>query len=70
MLQDEDARIRLIVAQFIQGRLSRHRKEDFQTALQSLMAMAQSTSNGGLIDNPFIQLQAFLSHELLSVDDL
>lgn len=70
VLQDEDPRIRLIVAKFIQGRLSHHRKEDFESALQSLMAMAQTTSNGSLIDNPYLQLQAFLSHELLSVDDL
>eukprot|EP00892_Ulva_mutabilis_P009493 jgi/Ulvmu1/6916/UM031_0123.1 len=70
VLQDEDARVRLIVAKFIQGRLSRHRKEDFGSALQSLMAMAQTTANGSLLDNPYVQLQAFLSHELLSVDDL
>lgn len=70
VLQDDDARLRLVVAKFILARLAAHRKDDFDGALQSLMAMAQSSSNGGLIDNPFLQLHAFLSHDLLSLDDL
>lgn len=69
-LEDEDVRVRFLVADFIQTRASSHKPEELRTAMQHLVGMAQSSSNGALVENPYVQLQAFLRHDLLSVEDL
>jgi hypothetical protein len=70
-LQDEDVRVRHVVAEFILERVQRHRSEDHQAVLATrLVPMAQTSSRASLIDNPYIQLQAVLSSDLLSIDDL
>jgi hypothetical protein len=69
-LQDVDTRVRFVVADFILARATSHKAEEHRTALQHLVGMAQSNSNGALVENPYVQLQAFLRHGLLSVDDL
>ena len=70
-LQDEDVRVRHIVAEFILERVQRHRCEHHQTVLATrLVPIAQTSSRASLIDNPYIQLQAVLASDLISIDDL
>ena len=69
-LQDDDTRIRFVVADFILARGATHKAEEFRSALQQVVGMAQSSSNGALVENPYVQLQAFLRHDLFSIDDL
>jgi hypothetical protein len=62
--------VRFVVADFILSRAASHKAEAFRSALQAVVGMAQSSANGALVENPYVQLQAFLRHDLLSVDDL
>jgi hypothetical protein len=70
-LQDEDVRVRHVVASFILERVQRHRGEQHQSVLATrLVPVAQTSSRAALVDNPYIQLQAVLSSDLISIDDL
>jgi ADP-ribosylglycohydrolase len=69
-LQDDDTRIRFLVADFILSRARSRKPEEVDSALQSLLRMAQNSSNGGLVENPYVQLQTYLANGLLSIDDL
>ena len=69
-LQDDDARVRFVVAEYILSRAKSHKPEEVASALQSLLRMAQSSKEGSLVENPYVQLQAYLANGLLTIDDL
>lgn len=71
VLQDEDVRVRHVVAEFILERVQRHRAAHHQAVLATrLVPVAQTSSRASLVDNPYIQLQAVLASDLISIDDL
>ena len=72
-LQDEDARVRFVVADFLLSRASAHKEAAYRAALQQVVALAQGSgagAGGAVLENPYVQLQAFLRHGLLDIDDL
>ena len=69
-LQDSDTRVRFVAAEFMLSRAKSHKPEEVRGALQALLRMAQSSKDGALVENPYVQLQAYLANGLLTIDDL
>jgi len=70
-MDDVDTRVRYVVADFIIDRVMRHDAASFQAALAEVVGSAASNANDdNLVENPYAQLQAFVTRGLVSLDAL
>lgn len=70
-MEDDDTRVRYIVADYIIERVMRHNSSKFQSALAEVVGSAQSNNNNdNVVENPYTQLRAFVTRGLLTLDDL